>query len=80
VAGAGAARRKACSAPEHVVVMVALRSSRRQRRDASRQMRVSMSGSTHQAAMDDACSRFAKPGNTLWMNAHVGGASIRCTR
>jgi hypothetical protein len=62
------------------VVTVALRSSRRQRRDASRQMRVSMPGATRQAATDDACSRFAKPRNVSWMNARDGGASTGCTR
>jgi hypothetical protein len=59
---------------------VALRSSRRRRCDASRQMRMSMSGATRQAAMDDACSRFAKPRNALWMNARAGGASTGRTR
>jgi hypothetical protein len=61
-------------------VTVALRSSRRRRRDASRQMRVSMPGETRQAVMDDACSRFAKPRNASWMNAHAGGASTGHTR
>lgn len=68
------------SALEDVVVTVALRSSRRQRCDASRQMRVSMPGATCQAAMDDVCSRFAKPRNVSWMNARVDGASTRHTR
>jgi hypothetical protein len=61
-------------------VTVALRSSRIRRRDASRKMRVSMTGATRQAAMDDACSRFAKPRNASWMNARAGGASTRRTR
>jgi hypothetical protein len=48
-------------------VTVALRSSSRRKCDASRQMRVLMAGATRQgqAAMDDACSRFAKPRNAL---------------
>jgi hypothetical protein len=62
------------------VVAVAPRSSRRRRRDASSQMRVSMPGSTLQAAMDEACSRFAKPRNTSWMNARASGASTGRTR
>jgi hypothetical protein len=37
-------------------------------------------GATRQAAMDDACSRFAKPRNASWMNARADGASIRRTR
>jgi hypothetical protein len=80
VAGTGAARGKVRSAPEDVVVTVALRSNRRQRRDVSRQMRVSMSGATRQTTMDDVCSRFAKPRNVSWMNACASGASTRRTR
>jgi hypothetical protein len=46
----------------------------------SRQMRVSMPWATRQVAMDDVCSKFAKPRNVSWMNAHAGGASTGCTR
>jgi hypothetical protein len=60
--------------------MVALRSNHRRRPDASRQMRVLMRGTTRQAAIDDACSSFAKPRNASWMNAHAGGASTGCTK
>jgi hypothetical protein len=62
------------------VVTVALRRSRRRMYDASRQMRVSMPGATRQAAMDDACFRFAKPRNVSWINARAGGANTRRTR
>jgi hypothetical protein len=74
------AHEKAHSAPEDAMVTVALRSSRRRRRNASRQIRVSMSRATRQAAMDDVCSRFAKPRNVSWMNARAGGASTRRTK
>jgi hypothetical protein len=39
-----------------------------------------MSRVTRQAAMDDVCSRFAKPRNMSWMNACAGGASAGRTR
>jgi hypothetical protein len=62
------------------MVMVALRSRRRRRRDASRQMRVLIPRATRQKTMEDVCSRFAKPRNVSWMNSRVGGASTGRTR